>query len=227
MKWLFFGRWIATFKPVYGLLAAMLIGFLAFSLINKKDLLPHWSSSENPRSQNVIQNNEPLKALPILSNNRFDHLRDASFLGNHVVMLRHRHTSQRLIVMMASENASYKAMFNQGLSKTEFSVFMTLFKPNTSFRDKTLSIQTVSLRESRTLKQGTYTVPYKIYDIATAVDGKIEPFEAYFAYLPPISPRHHTSEGIVLTFNSKDYTSLEPFKDLMDALQEKPLRPRS
>ncbi len=184
-------------------------GVLWFVFIN----LPHHqiASSRSASPAIIIYPGQALR--------HFQYLRQVDLLGSQCLMLKHKHTAQRiaLIVGQPGSTAAYRTMYSQPLSKFQFAMLMELFKPNSKFSNSRIEVLQVRRQPEKRLESKSVLMPYQTYLVETRIDGAPLVFKSYLGLL---RNRQNVDKGLVFTFNTVSGLSNEPFLDLLDDLSE-------
>jgi hypothetical protein len=156
-------------------------------------------------------------ARPLGKIKGFEYLRQVNMVGNDFIELKHTATSQRIILLMGKNQSpeTYNNLYNQDLSVPMFSLLLGIFKHSTpKFRDQKIEVDHITLDKTGKVTGKTLELEYKTYTITTHIGEKQALFEADLAKVTQAS----RPVGLVFTFNSKGYTSLDPLEDLIEGL---------
>jgi len=140
----------------------------------------------------------------------FSFLRQAAWLNHQLVVLRHTHTAQRLIVFQG--DAGLEGLYQQGLSVFNLNLLMPLLQVNSRFEGAGLKALSVTpLGETTLLSGKSHRLSYIRYRVSILKQGKPKPYEAWLGKITV----HGQAQAVVFTFNEAGYVSPEAFGDLL------------
>lgn len=140
----------------------------------------------------------------------FSFLRRAAWLNHQLVVLRHTHTAQRLVVFQG--DSGLEGLYQQGLSVFNLNLLMPLLQANSRFEGAGLkALSVTALGETRLSKGKDTQLVYTRYRVSILKQGKPKPYEAWLGSLI----HQGKAQAVVFTFNEAGYVSPEAFGDLL------------
>lgn len=163
------------------------------------------------------------QAIPPLK--RFTYLRKASWLNHTLVVLRHTHTAQRVVVFTGSTDLT--GLYQQGLSLFNLNLLMPVLQAKSAFAGASLhAIQMSTLAPLTLTGDANHQMAVKRYRVQISPSLASNPLvdrvdvaekkqaKPYDAWLGKLVIRHKTV-AVVFTFNEAGYVTPEPFQDLL------------
>ncbi len=194
---------------------AFIAGLVGATTVFSVQQFANHQSLFSPPEQREAAHRAP--SISLVENNQYTFLRDADFMGNHFTVLRHNPTSQRVIFLAGQPDReeTYASLYHRTLSPVEFKLLLELFKRNSSFEGKDISVNNVTLKQAGQLKGNGFALPYKHYLVNATVSGQSQPFDVYLGQIM----KQDKTLGLVLTFNTNHHTQLSPLADMTAVLK--------